>query len=105
MFYINNELWYIKFVQPYSEYLKRMDGSYTVGVCDEPSHTIYINSTLSGRFLKKVICHEITHAAMFTYRVSLTYEQEELLADIFATYGEEIINVTNKVFKKLKERY
>ena len=105
MFFINNDIWYIKFVLPYDDFLKRDNGSFAIGVCDEPTHTIYINSTLSGNLLKKVICHEITHAAMFTYNVRLTYEQEELLADIIATYGEEIINVTNKVFKKLKERY
>ena len=42
---------------------------------------------------------------MFSYEVFLTLEQEELLADIFSTYGNEIINVTNKVFKKIKGRY
>ena len=52
--------------------------------------------------LKKVLCHEIVHAAMFSYGVSLSLDQEEIIADIIATYGEEIINVTNKVFKKLR---
>ena len=52
--------------------------------------------------LKKVLTHEIVHAAMFSYNVHLTIEQEEVIADIIATYGEEIINITNKVFKKLR---
>ena len=39
---------------------------------------------------------------MFSYDVSLTLEQEELLADLIATYGEEIVSITNKVFAKLK---
>lgn len=52
--------------------------------------------------MKKVLCHEITHAAMFSYGVTLTLEQEELLADLIATYGEEIIYITNKIFKKIK---
>lgn len=52
--------------------------------------------------LKRVLCHEITHAAMFSYNVELTYEQEELLADLLATYGSEIISITNEIFKKLK---
>jgi hypothetical protein len=42
---------------------------------------------------------------MFSYNVNLNIEQEEILADIIATYGEEIINVTNKVFKKLQLYY
>jgi hypothetical protein len=48
------------------------------------------------------ICHEITHAAMFSYNVELSPDQEELLADLIATYGDEIIFITNKIFKKIK---
>ena len=105
MFYIKNILWSIQFVPPYDDNLKKINGEYAAGACDASVNTIYINNTLKGDFLKKVICHEITHAAMFTYNVSLSYQQEEILADIIATYGEEIITVINKVFKKLKERY
>ena len=53
-------------------------------------------------FLKKVLCHEIVHAAMFSYNVDLILEQEELVADLIATYGEEIIDITNQMFKKIK---
>ena len=42
---------------------------------------------------------------MFSYNVELTLEQEELIADLVATYGEEIIEITNNVFKKLKGAY
>lgn len=55
--------------------------------------------------LKKVLCHELTHAAMFSYNVELSYEQEELLADLLATYGEEIIDITDSLFDRLKERH
>lgn len=102
MFKINNYKWYLKFVEPHSSDLMRRDGSYTVGMCDNITKTIYINNTLRGRFLKKVLCHEIAHAAMFSYGVDLTIEQEEVIVDIIATYGEEIINITNEMFKKLK---
>lgn len=104
MFNINNEEWYIKFVPEYHPMLFRSDGSITIGACDDNEKTIYIKNTLHGYLLKKVLSHEITHAAMFSYDINLTYEQEELLADLIATYGEEIINIANKVFKKLKER-
>jgi uncharacterized alkaline shock family protein YloU len=49
-----------------------------------------------------VLCHEVAHAAMFSYGVDLTIEQEEIIVDIIATYGEEILKITNKLFKKLK---
>ena len=104
MFIINNVEWNIKFVPSLHPMLCRSDGSVTVGMCDNETRTIYIDSTLNGKFLKKVLCHELTHAAMFSYGIELSIEQEELLADLIATYGEEIILITNKIFKKLKEK-
>lgn len=53
--------------------------------------------------MRKVLCHEITHAAMFSYDILLTAEQEELLADLIATYGEEIIYTTNQIFRRIKK--
>lgn len=34
--------------------------------------------------------------------VDLNYQQEELLANIIATYGEEILKITNDIFKRLR---
>lgn len=102
MFNINGFQWYVKFVQPNSSHLVRDDGSLTIGMCDNNTRTIYINETLNGKKLKKVLCHELTHAAMFSYEIYLTYEQEEVVADIIATYGEEIISITQMLFEKLK---
>ena len=101
MFLINNIYWKLTIVPPDFPLLRRMSGEYTVGACDNLTRTIYLSETLSGNFLKKVLCHEITHAAMFSYNVSLTIEQEEIIADIISTYGDQIVYVTNKVFNKL----
>jgi hypothetical protein len=51
--------------------------------------------------MKKVLCHEITHAAMFSYNIDLSIEQEELVADLMATFGQEIISQTHYVFHEL----
>ena len=83
----------------------RSDGSLTIGACDNLTQTIYINWSLSDAKFKKVLCHEIVHAAMFSYDIILTIEQEELLADLFATYGEEIIDITNNVFARMRQRW
>ena len=101
MFLINNTYWKLAFVSPDFPLLQRESGDYSIGACDNLTRTIYINETLRDKLLKKVLCHEITHAAMFSYNVSLTPEQEELIADLISTYGEEIIYITNKVFNKL----
>lgn len=105
MFIINDEEWYVITVPPYHPKLYRSDGSLSVAACDDNTKTIYINETLEGGFLKKVLCHEITHAAMFSYNVNLTVDQEELLADIIATYGDQIIYITNIVFKKIRGEF
>ena len=54
--------------------------------------------------MKKVLVHEITHAAMFSYNVELNFWQEELLADLIATYGQEIIGITNQIFRRIKDK-
>ena len=89
MIEINGIYWYLKFVNP------------NLGVCDNTTKTIYLASNLKGAMLKRVLCHELVHAAMFSYGILLDYEQEELIANLIATYGEEIIIKTNEIFKRL----
>ena len=101
---INGILWKIKFVHPLDSFLIREDGVVTLGMCDRKTQTIYLAENLKGSMLKKVLCHEIVHAAMFSYNIYISFEQEEIIADIIATYGEEIITITNKVFKKLQSQ-
>ena len=102
MFSINGIEWHLEFVPHDSDLLMRSDGSRTIGVTDNLTRIIHIDETLRGKLLKKVLCHELTHAAIFSYGVELDLMQEELLADLIATYGQEIIAITNKIFKKLK---
>lgn len=103
MLNINGENWRIVFTSFNHPALFRSDGSLTIGSCDDNNKTIYINENLDPRLMKKVLCHEITHAAMFSYNVELNPTQEELLADLIATYGQEICSVTNKIFNRIIE--
>ena len=102
MFLINGIYWKLAFVSPDYPLLRRISGEFSIGACNNLTRTIYINETLTGKLLKKVLCHEITHAAMFSYNVQLTLEPEQLIADLISTYGEEIIYITNKIFTKLE---
>lgn len=104
MFTINGESWGVKLVSPQHPKLFRTDGSLAIGSCDDQTKTIYINEDLETDLIKKVLCHEITHAAMFSYNIDLSYDQEELLADLISTYGQEIITTTNRIFKRIKEK-
>ena len=103
-FVINGDIWHLIIVPPTFPSLLTSSGTFTLGCCDNNTMTIYIADGLSDRKFKKVLCHELTHAAMFSYQVILTLDQEELLADIFSTYGNEIIYITNKVFRKIKNK-
>lgn len=104
MFKINNFDWEIKKVSPNHFKLLKSNGDYALGSCDKNTLTIYLSKRIPKYKIKKVLCHEITHAAMFSYQVYLTHDQEELIADLIATYGEEIINITNKIFNKIRGR-
>lgn len=104
MFKINGEDWKILLVSSNHPALMRSDGSWTIGACDDNAKSIYILETLNNAYFKKVLCHELTHACMFSYNVDLCIEQEELLADLMATYGQEIIHITNLIFGRLKQQ-
>ena len=99
---INGEEWRILIASPNHPMLMRTNGEYTLGCCDDILKSIYIVEGLDKKQFKKVLCHELTHAAMYSYNVELTVDQEELLADLIATYGQEIIRETNRVFIRLK---
>ena len=101
MFEINGERWRIVFVSPNHPQLIRSDGSTTIGACNDDTKTIYLNENLNDYMIKKVLTHEITHAAMFSYNVMLCPRQEELLASLLDTYGHEIVNLTNQFFNRL----
>lgn len=102
MFEINNEYWRVFLVPPSHSALITSNGNYTLGVCDDNIKTIYIANNLNKYKTEQVLCHEITHAAMFSYNIYLSLEQEELLANLIATYGEEIVDITNTIFNKIK---
>jgi hypothetical protein len=87
MININGEEWEILLVSPFHPSLRRSNGTHTIGCCDDITKTIYISEDISDFYLKKVLCHELTHAAMYSFNVYLNYEQEEMVADLIATYG------------------
>ena len=97
MFKINGELWRVVFCSPHAPELRRSDGAYALGACNDRTKIIYIRNDLSCARKRKVLCHEITHAAMFSYNIYLDDYTNELLADLFATYGEEIIRLSDNL--------
>ena len=102
MFNINGETWRVLLVSPNHPQLLNDNGTYTIGACNDLTKTIYISDDLNDYYTKKVLAHELTHAAMFSYNIYLSLEQEEIVADLVSTYGQEIIYMTNLIFKRIK---
>lgn len=99
---INGIDWKVYLVSSNHPYLMMPDETFTFGCCDNDLKGIYIAEDLSQFYLKKVLCHELVHACMFSYKVGLNEQQEEVLADLIATYGEEIMAITNSLFAIIK---
>lgn len=105
MININGENWRVLMVSPHHPQLWiDYENKYALGVCDDIRKTIYINDNVPDKLLKKILAHELTHAAMFSYNVPLGHEEEEVIADLIATYGQEIIENTNIIFRRIKEK-
>lgn len=102
MIIINGERWRVRLVPPSHPFLTAYRDTPAIGCCDDITKTICISNALSPAMIKKVLCHEIVHAAMYSYNVDLSYQEEELVADLIATYGDEIIYLTHLTYDKFK---
>ena len=100
MIKINGELWRVRIVPPQHPALYR-NGNPALGCCDDIVKTIFISNILTQREMKKVLCHEIVHAAMYSYDVPITDYVEEIVADLIATYGNEIMSLTHMTYDKM----
>ena len=100
MIKINGELWRVRIVPPQHPALYR-NGNPALGCCDDIVKTIFISNILTQREMKKVLCHEMVHAAMYSYDVPITDYVEEIVADLIASYGNEIMSLTHMTYDKM----
>lgn len=103
MFEINGYLWDIVYVDNDSILLLKPDGTYSVACVDSSVQVIYVSNNLYGEFLHKVLSHEITHCFAFSYGINMSYEEEERLCDFVATYGFEVVEMADFVYKMIKK--
>lgn len=102
MIFVNGERWDICLVPSYHPSLTTPEGTQALGCCDDTVKTIFINQTLHPSRIRKVLCHELTHAAMYSYDIPIPDPEEEMLAELVSTFGDEIISLTNMVSQKMK---
>lgn len=99
---INGMRWRVQLVSPAHPLLLTPWKTHALGVCDKITQTICVDKTLSPHLLKEVLCHELVHAFMFSYAIDLSYEEEEIVAEIMSQYGEDIIQRTNAIYNRIK---
>lgn len=100
MININGVEWQIKFISPFNPNLYTSSGAKALGCCDNYNRVIYINKYLNPIQLKIVLRHELTHAVIYSYDISMSRQEEEKVAHIISYYGEEIIDLTKQIYKK-----
>lgn len=96
-FSINGINWRVQYKNPLSGELKRSDGTNSLGATDRNTHAIYLSNALRGFMERKVLIHEVCHAICMSYDVYLPIEQEEILCDFVATYGDEVFDIVDMV--------
>lgn len=101
---INGVRWRVRLVSPAHPLLLTPWRTHALGVCDKVTQTICIDETLPRWLLEIVLCHELVHAFMFSYNIDLTYNEEELVAEIISIYGQEIVEKTNAIYDGIKTK-
>lgn len=104
MFSCNGIEWEIYFVRMGSRYLQRADNTYTIGMTDGNTHSIYIANNLKGRLLETVLAHELCHAIMFSYDIGIDEDLEEWVAQFVATYGREVVAILDSLLPIIKRK-
>ena len=99
---INGIRWRVHLVSPAHPMLLTPWKTHALGVCDKVTQIICIDNTLSPRELKEVLCHELVHAFTFSYNVDLSYDEEELVAELMSEYGEDILKLTNAIYDNFR---
>lgn len=94
--------WKIYLVSSNHPKIQRDDGTFALGCCDTDTKKIYVYNKLNDKYFKKVLYHELVHAYIYSYKIILNENYEEILADLIATYGEEIVSMTNFIINKNK---
>lgn len=107
-FMMNGILWHFVLVWPYANVLMDRTGQKRVATTDPDTRCIYISSNLDPDLRKRVILHELVHAAMISYGLipqvrDFTYPEaeiraEEWICNFLADYGSEIFAIAASLY-------
>lgn len=94
---MNGQHWTVEFVNSSDRRLIDRTGIRTVATTDPRTHTVYVSNDIRGVFLIRVMIHEMTHCAMFSYGLipivhtwvtpDKWVQAEEWVCNFIADYG------------------
>lgn len=101
MFVVNGKIWFIRLVKANDYILRRSDGSLTVAVTDANENCVFVAENLHGKFLEKVLIHEMCHVFCFSYGIYMDVETEEIVADFLSTWGKQILFAVDEILPEI----
>lgn len=107
-FTINEDVWVLHYVEPYTPYLIDRTGKHTIGCTDPLTKTVYISRYLDKNLELRVLKHELCHCIMVSYNY-INYIQflvpaynriavEELICNILADHSDFISYLVRKIY-------
>ena len=106
-FYMNGDLWRVRFVFPNDNVLIDRTEQRTLAVSDYSTGVISIANNLHGELLNRVFIHELGHCVMFSYgllpelhrMVKKRYwvDAEEWCCNILADYSHFVIGMARDI--------
>ena len=100
MFEINGVIWRVVVVPPNHPELKQPNGHWAIGCCNKTIKVIYISADVAYQPLfTQLLCHEVTHAAVESYGISLPNDEEEFLASFVSVYGDDIWRIVDNFIR------
>lgn len=101
VFHVNNHIWRLEFVRPWSDNLRRSDGSYTFGVTDGAVNKVYLMCDMSEYMTDKVLMHELSHVHAMEYHYSIPIEVEEIACDFLSLFGRSVVYMADEIMGKI----
>lgn len=107
MFAMNGHVWRVRHVDARSPRLVDRTGMSCLATTDPATMTVYLDSSLAGPMLDRVLIHELGHCAMVSYgltdelrrmvRPECLVEAEEWVCNFLADYGTVVFDSARKV--------
>lgn len=107
MFSMNGHVWRVRHVDSRSPRLVDRTGMSCLATTDPATSTVYLDSSLAGPMLDRVLIHELGHCAMVSYgltdelrrmvRPEHIVDAEEWVCNFLADYGTVVFEAARSV--------